>query len=79
MAVPATVALLLPLLVMIALATRGAFATTITFKNQCVHNINLFNNTHLVVIPRGGPALVQNVHRPALMWRHGYSDQATRT
>lgn len=69
------------LLAVAALASLSASstATTINFKNQCINDIQLWDNVNLIVIPAGGPPLVQNVAQPSLMWRHGTSDQATRT
>lgn len=59
------------------LALSSSAATRINFKNECVHDIQLWDNVNLIAIPASGPALVQDVARSSLMWRHGVGDQAT--
>lgn len=53
-------------------------STRINFKNQCPHQIDLYDNVQLIpILPSF--LVTQNVSLPSLMWRHGYDPQATRT
>lgn len=71
LAIGASLALMAPVAVTVA--------TSVTFKNNCDGDIDLYNNSETTVIASGSSTTKTLASGFSGMFRHGSSDEATRT